>query len=1011
MLPPPAEPRRLMLVLSSTLLLAICFGGCGAKDRPQNQQADPSATTDPAKTNASKTDLRTEVAALRKQLRDGDSAGCEKKVLALLAAHPSDSRLLTVAAEIALANNQPLAAADRYAAAAAGLNALAAKPLLVHGANAAVAGSDYMRSIELLRTVVANSPDDPLPRRELTGLLLGVGATSEAQQHLEHLLFMANAGIEELVTIADRTRTQVREEWIAAALAVQPKNLRPQVGLAELKLNLSDWPAALQLAAPVIKQHPDYLPAWLAEGRALVGLGRLQDVPEWLGRAPEHASDHPDYWLTVALATSAAGEPRAAARALWECLRRNPGHSEAVRQFPILLQQAGEPELSVEADAYATAMEQMLERLDYFVRGQKRNQLVAYQIAQRMQALGRHWEAEGWARAGLSLTYAPVAELPAFHQQCLAKLKPGLPLVTPDQHPDRWAAKMDKLPLPALQTQLASLPTNTTRARNFDPQSSHVEFANEASSRGINFSYISGDDPQVQGMWIYQANGSGVAVIDYDLNGWPDLYFPQAGGKTGQRDSLPNMLFRNDLGQFKEVAALAHADDRGFGQGATVGDFNDDGFPDLMVANVGPTTLYRNNGDGSFTDVTASAGISGDRWNTSLAIADLDGDGIPDIYEATYCLRGSTFEIPCYGGEDGKKKVTCVPTAFAADEDHFWKGQGDGTFVDRSEAMLQTSLAGRGLGLLVADFDGQPGLEVFVSNDMSPNHFWVAHKTVEGVTFIDEAGRRGMANDARGRPQASMGIASGDPDRDGDLDLEVTAFEDEPDAYYVQVSPGIFEDRAPGTGLGGPSYAPLAFGDQFADFDGDGFVDLFVANGHVYDYGPNEDGQFRQRPQLYSYGDKWVERTETTLGPFFQQEHVGRGLQLLDAQCDGWPDLAFVDLVAPSSLLINRSKHKTEPLTLELVATTTPREAVGARVEIVNSDLPDVRWVTAGDGFEGANEKKLWFAIPPKGTVDVRVTWPNGTQQTYSQLTSGSYLLRENESEPIARILPAAETP
>jgi hypothetical protein len=301
---------------------------------------------------------------------------------------------------------------------------------------------------------------------------------------------------------------------------------------------------------------------------------------------------------------------------------------------------------------------------------------------------------------------------------------------------------------------------------------------------------------------------------------------------------------------------------------------------------------------------------------------------------------------------------------------------------------------------VATEFDGKPGLEIFVANDMSANHFWVPRTGDSGTVFEEQAAVRGLATDSRGNPQACMGIALGDPDHDGDIDLVVTNFWSEPNNFYQQSGAGRFADRTFATGLAEPSRHMLGFGCQFADFDGDGTTELVVANGHVQDEAADQENTMFS--QVFSYSSGWRELLRDSLGRYFSRKHIGRSMALLDVQRDGWPDIAITHVVAPTALLMNDSVHSRQPLILELVARSTCREAVGARVEGMVAGQREIRWVVAGDGYLSSNEKKLWFSVPSGESIELEITWPQGAKQKLS-VVAGSYLVVEGK-DPLSRV-------
>ncbi len=978
------------------LLTFLWLSGCDTKKPPPTiSRVNP------------QTDRLSQIAGL---LRAGRLPEAEKQVVSLLAEKPNDPVALALAGEVATAAGQHDVAADRYLSAAKFVKDSAGRPFLMRAARCAARVDRFFPAIELLQQCVSYSPNDHEARQELAGLLLSVGMEWDSLEHLVFLVQQSKAGVAELIVLTDRNRPQTQEKWVQSAIERAPHDLRPLIGTARSKAYESNWTEALKLTDQILAKHQDFLPAWILQGRAQLETNDRAGFAKWLEKPLANAQSHPDYWQTLAIAAAQQGDLQGAARAYYESFCLDTGNREVGIALAPILAQLGEEKLAKEVATQTQLLESMVESVDDFIGWQRQSQLCAGQVSSGMLALGRYWEAEAWARMALQLSNDPDPKVRQLHPQTLKQLRPGMPFIDPAHHPRRWADQFAKFALPKIEpkTWNSQIPSPSLESRSSTTdlaQSSALRFSDVAQARGLIFKYENGDDPAKPGMWIHQSNGGGVSIIDYDRDGWPDVIFPQAGcDPLKEAGPLQDQLLHNIEGTFRNVTNSAGADDNRLTQGIGVGDYNDDGFPDLLVGNIGKNRLYRNNGDGSFQDVSVDVPFTSGSWSTSMVIADLDGDGINDLFEVNYCSNEGTYTQACYGGPDGKQIMVCTPTAFAPEPDYFYKGNGDGTFTNRTEDMLKTEFSGRGLGALVTDFDGKPGLELFIANDMSANHFWV-YKEADGKKFFDEqAAVRGVANDRRGKPQACMGIASGDIDHDGDVDMVITNFAQESNAFYVQRSPGFFEDMAGSSGLSAYSFDPLGFGTQSADFDGDGFEDLVVANGHVIDYHA-KSGEWAMFPQGFSYRDRWYEINRKTLGPYFESKHVGRGMALLDVQRDGWPDIVISHLVEPACLLENQSSHTSQPLTIELVGTTGPRDAVGAKVELIRGNDRTVRWRTAGDGFQCTNEPKLWFNMQPGEMATLKVQWPAGEVSQYSVTSPGSYLAVQGVEALVPRII------
>jgi len=482
--------------------------------------------------------------------------------------------------------------------------------------------------------------------------------------------------------------------------------------------------------------------------------------------------------------------------------------------------------------------------------------------------------------------------------------------------------------------------------------------------------------------------GCGVAVADYDLDGRPDLYLPQAAATPMHQDGLkPNLLYRNLGGRYHDVTVASTADDRGFTQGVTVGDVNQDGFPDFCVGNVGRNHLLINNGDGTFTQtVFGSAGYA-PLWTSSLAIGDLSGDHLPDIVEINYLNDPTAFE------------QHLSPTQFqsAVDRVHFSNGSGE--FLTADLGAEPSS----GLGVVLADLDGDGRNNVFIANDGRPDRWWEPAQT-DGTTselyvtvppeatgrksagvdlgqrrLCERAIARGCSVGFQGLPGASMGIAVDDFNDDGRFDLFVTQFYGEPDVFYLQTDQGVFVDRTVQAGTYAPSLKVLGFGAQAIDFDNDGSVEIAVVNGHTA-RSANPKIPYEMLPQAYRRGPEGVYALEPLEDPsgYWQTPALGRGLSTLDWNRDGLMDLVATHLVTPTALLENRSESHHHWLQIRLVGTTTERDAIGAKVTVKTADTTRYKVVTSGDGYCGKNEAILQVGLADAEHADVEIDWPSG---------------------------------
>ena len=539
-------------------------------------------------------------------------------------------------------------------------------------------------------------------------------------------------------------------------------------------------------------------------------------------------------------------------------------------------------------------------------------------------------------------------------------------------------------------------------------------FVDVAVERGIDYETVSGAKGQ---RFLVETMLPGVAWLDFDGDGFLDLYIVQghehpARAAEGVPAAGPaNRLYRNVGGRFEIVSDAAGAGHRGYGMGASAADFDNDGDPDLLVTNYGADVLYENRG-GRFVDVTDKAGValptvqvrgeSMPRWSASATWADVDGDGLLDLYVVGYLGYDTRRHAACPTELPGARQVGayCNPRYFEGIPDVLFRGLGGGRFEDVSErasiAAHRGAGAGKGLGVIASDIDGDGDSDVLIANDSVANGMW---RNLGGLRFEDAGLETGFALNANGEMEAGMGIAKGDFDGDGWLDVLVTNFSRETNTLYA-FDGDFFRDATVETRLARASFLPLGFGTRAFDYDLDGDLDLYVANGHVLDnvalLHPGEQVSYAQHDQLFENdGQGRFQDVSRKAGSWFAERRVGRAVAECDFDNDGDGDLVVTHSSGKVALLENRATGATW-IGVELV-----RRGVihGARVTIdIEGDVPldRVREAEAQrDGsYLASHDPRLRFGLP-HGTerVTVRVAWPGsrGAPEVFESLVSGRY--------------------
>jgi tetratricopeptide (TPR) repeat protein len=513
-------------------------------------------------------------------------------------------------------------------------------------------------------------------------------------------------------------------------------------------------------------------------------------------------------------------------------------------------------------------------------------------------------------------------------------------------------------------------------------------FEDIAQSAGVAFRYDCGATPN---LFIADTMGGGVALFDFDNDGWLDIYFVNGCPLPFDRRSppRPNKLYRNNrgLGTFDDVTERARVAGRGYGMGCAVGDFDNDGHDDLFVTGLNQTVLYRNRGDGTFEDVTSRAGVSSSRWTTAAGFGDLDGDGDLDLVVVTYVEADVESDLECR--DSARRLIHCQPERFPAQRDHLFRNNGDGTFTDVShEAGIEVP-EGKGLGLAIADFDGDSQLDIFVANDGTPNFLF---RNCGRLHFEEVGLTAGVAYDASGKPTASMGVVAEDLNGDGRIDLFHTNFIDQTNTLRWNLGGGQFVDGTLAANLAAPSRSKTGFGTVAFDVDNDGTLDLFVANGHTDDQ-PWANIPMAQPPQLFLGQERGrFELVDSEASPYFARLVVGRGVASGDLDNDGQVDIVVVHRDRLASVLRNRTRSG-HWLGLRLRGTRSGRTPIGARVVCSAAGRSIVRWLTSGTSYLSASDPRLWFGLGSTEKADrLEVRWPSGTVQAWSDVPADRIL-------------------
>jgi hypothetical protein len=504
-----------------------------------------------------------------------------------------------------------------------------------------------------------------------------------------------------------------------------------------------------------------------------------------------------------------------------------------------------------------------------------------------------------------------------------------------------------------------------------------ISFSDITNQAGISFKHVASPEKK----YIVESMSGGVALIDFDNDGDLDIYFVNSltVDLVKSKGKTKSELYRNDGdGKFTEIGVKAGLSDIGWGMGAAVGDYNNDGFDDIYVTCLGPDHLLKNNGNGTFTDVTAKAGVSDPRWTTGASFVDYDNDGYLDLFVSNY-VDFDINNLPEFGqGRTCQYKsipVQCGPRGLKGAGDTLYHNNGNGTFTDVSKKAGVADPDGfYGLGVISSDFDQDGLIDIFVANDSTPNFHY--RNNGDG-TFKEIGFTAGTAVNENGSEQGSMGVTVGDYDHDGMLDLFVTNFADEYNTLYHNDGRNSFTDLSYAAKVAAMSLPYVGWGTKFFDYDNDGWVDLFVANGHVYPQLPG----YRQPKFLHrNNGDGTFTEVSAQFGSILTENRASRGVAFGDLDNDGDVDLVIGDLDGPPQLLRNDGGNANTSVLIKTIGVKSNRDGIGARVKIVAGDLSQIDEVRSGDSYLSQSDLRLHFGLGKRTKVDlIEVHWPSGT--------------------------------
>jgi enediyne biosynthesis protein E4 len=530
--------------------------------------------------------------------------------------------------------------------------------------------------------------------------------------------------------------------------------------------------------------------------------------------------------------------------------------------------------------------------------------------------------------------------------------------------------------LSAVVTLAAATARSRSASTAASPAAPTIHFEDITRSAGIHFTHVNGAYGK---KFLPEAMGSGVAFIDYDNDGWQDIFFVNSAEWPDHHahSSRPALYHNNHDGTFTDVTAKAGLAVEMYGMGVAVGDYNNDGCDDLFVTALGQNHLFRNNCDGTFTDVTKRAGLWGpNEFSTGAAWVDYDRDGKLDLVVGNYVQWTEKTDIYCT--IDGKTKSYCTPESYKGASVRLWHNRGDGTFEDATQKAGLGDATSKTLGVTILDANQDGWPDIAFSNDTQPNKLYINNGN---GTFTEKGVAAGIGFSEDGIARAGMGIDSGDYDHSGYQSLLITNFSNQMAALYHNEKNGLFVDEAAPSGVGRASLLTLGFGCFFFDYDLDGWPDIFIANGHI------EDGieriqnrvRYAEPPHLFrNLGNGTFEETTAKMGAQFAAARVARGAAYGDIDNDGAPDIA-ISTNGGAALLFHSVGATNHRLRIKLVGTSSNRDGIGAMIRLTAGGDTQTQMLRSGSSYLSSSELVLTFGLGSHEQADaIEVRWPSG---------------------------------
>ena len=819
---------------------------------------------------------------------------------------------------------------------------------------------------------------NPAANDGIARLLAVCGRRSEAMPMILRLV-KAHQASDLLMVLARESGAINDAEMLEQAHRAVPDSAGPILGLARLADLKQQTSEAAELCRQAVRKSPDFVAAHVELGRYLLQLNQYEELTVWRRNLPPDSASSPEIQKLIGFIELHFGDRSAALSAFLAAAQSAPDSRDLCYQISRLLQAAGD---SAAAQLYAEQLEGIRrlhdaqDRVLFFAEQPDAASLI--EMIAAYEHCGRMLEAYGWTQMACE-RFPRNAVLQQLKLRLAAETEMLNPELVPKSANPAYEFARNHYDIPKIA--VGGTDESATTEIIEEPQTG-ISFSEDSVELGLRFRFENGG---ILRRRMFEFNGGGVGAEDLDRDGYPDIVFSQGGDweLRGTSENMRDVVFRNVRGnRFEEVSKVSSFGGTDYGQGVAIGDIDQDGFPDILVAGVGCARIWMNLGDGTFQNQRPCpiANASAEPWLTSCALGDLNQDSLPDMYLVGYLSGPDVFDRVCRDS-NGTPEV-CFPTLFPGEADALLLNDGCGGFVNASGRLPVSVAEGKGLGVLVFDAAGTGAAGLYVANDTTPNSLLALDATT-GL-WRDTAYASGVAVSGQGKSEGSMGIALGDADTDGIPDLVVTNFLNEASAFYRGLGDSTYRDDRQISGLQKPSQSVLGFGTQFLDANLDGNPELFVSNGHIDDL--THQGKPYQMPaHLFTVQAGHFRLLEPDhLGSYFGRNHLGRAVARIDWNVDGKPDLILGNLQEPSVILTNTSQSSGKPLQIHLISLRSNREAVCASVTCRTGTQSQVQQITAGDGYQCSNEKLITFGAQGTDTADVvSIHWPSGYVQEF----------------------------